>query len=144
MPDPFLKALEACTAYIAYEPRTDEPDWHTAPLPLRPATLTPNTPQSDPFAFVDMVRAKYVGTSLCILIPGTAFDASGTRHGRGGGWYDRFLSRAPQAWLRVGVCAREAFSSVPLKRNEWDEPMDWVLVKEPDGSWSAHETHARD
>lgn len=144
MPDSLAQALEVCTAYIAYEPRSDEPDWHIASLPQRPVTLTPNNPQSDPFAFADMVIAKYADTLLCILIPGTAFDTSGTRHGRGGGWYDRFLSRTPQAWLRIGVCTRETFVLASLVRNEWDEPMDWILVREPDRSWSAHETHARD
>lgn len=144
MPNSLAQALEACTAYIAYEPRADEPDWREAPLPLRPATLTPNNPQSDPFAFADTATTAYGNTSLCILIPGTAFDASGTRHGRGGGWYDRFLSRTPRAWLRIGVCDQGAFTPTPLVRNEWDEPMDWILVRESTSSWSVHETHARD
>jgi 5-formyltetrahydrofolate cyclo-ligase len=38
-----------------------------------------------------------------ILVPGIAFDRRGFRLGRGGGWYDRLLSRLPGGALRVGI-----------------------------------------
>lgn len=63
-----------------------------------------------------------------LFIPGTAFDAFGTRHGRGGGWYDRFLALAPRSWLRIGIAKRAQISNTPLEREAWDEPMDWLLT----------------
>ena len=63
-----------------------------------------------------------------LLIPGRRFDAQGARDGRGGGWYDRFLSKVPRAWLRIGFCYARQFSETPLVQNAWDEPMDVVCV----------------
>ena len=65
---------------------------------------------------------------VVVLIPGTAFDESGTRKGRGGGWYDRFLSRIPAEWTRVGVLPQESLQSEPLQRQSWDEPVDYLLI----------------
>lgn len=37
------------------------------------------------------------------IVPGMGFDADGHRLGRGGGYYDRFLPKIPQAY-KIGVC----------------------------------------
>jgi len=140
MPSTLEQVLSDAAAYIAYEPRKDEPDWRSYGLPERLASLVPRDPSSDPLSFADMVTQKHTTDSVCVLVPGTAFDAAGTRHGRGGGWYDRFLARVPKAWIRIGICDQEIFSSVPLQRMPWDEPMDFVLVRMPDGSLIAYET----
>lgn len=66
--------------------------------------------------------------AAAVLLPGRRFDASGTRHGQGGGWYDRFLARVPDHWLWIGFCYADQFSPTPLKREAWDQPMDYVCV----------------
>lgn len=63
-----------------------------------------------------------------ILVPGLAFDAAGTRLGRGGGHYDRLLAAFPDA-LFVGCAFESAFSAVPLPREPHDIPMDVILTE---------------
>lgn len=61
------------------------------------------------------------------VIPGMAFDVSGNRLGRGKGYYDRFLSRIPQAY-RLGVCFPfQLLPRIPAEEN--DVRMDEVLCQ---------------
>ena len=62
-----------------------------------------------------------------VFVPGRVFDAFGTRHGRGGGWYDRFLAALPASWLKIGVCSSLQWSEVELERKAWDVSMDWII-----------------
>jgi hypothetical protein len=128
-----MKFLYGFNSGISYIPIRNEPN----PLKLFPElmskihyTIQPN-PSLNPAAEVEKVL-KEVSGSVFILIPGTAFDALGTRYGKGAGWYDRFLSIAPKDWLRVGVCYSKQFSETPLLRQRWDEPMDLVCVTDKD------------
>lgn len=93
----------------------------------------PASKEADPFLAAEKARSSN-GQKTYLLIPGTRFDAEGTRHGRGGGWYDRFLSQAPEEWLRIGICTESQFFEKPLAKNPWDEPMDYVAIRGKD-SW---------
>ncbi len=49
-----------------------------------------------------------------VIVPGRAFDHQGVRLGRGGGYYDRFLSKLPQHTYKVGICfSCQVFDYVP-------------------------------
>jgi 5-formyltetrahydrofolate cyclo-ligase len=139
-----LKELRDYVASVGYHPLTDEADYRSAPLPdyLRDArTIVPQERTIDPFQLRDEC-IHGLPKRLVIFVPGTAFDKVGGRYGRGGGWYDRFLSHIPDEWVRIGVAKASAVSKEPLQREPWDVPMDWLIV-EKDGLWEAYETHAR-
>jgi len=62
-----------------------------------------------------------------ILVPGLAFDPSGTRLGRGGGYYDRFLKGVEG--LRVGICFQEVvFDRIPCEPH--DVMVDFLATPE--------------
>ena len=139
-----LSELEGYVASIGYQPMEGEADYRDAPLPdyLTDArTVVPKDRHTDPFKLRDEAMHG-LPKKLVVFVPGQAFDASGTRHGRGGGWYDRFLSHIPDEWVMIGVSKKSVFSETPLEKEPWDVPMDWVIV-EDSGTWEAHETHAR-
>lgn len=61
-----------------------------------------------------------------ILVPGVAFDTSGNRIGRGGGFYDRLLPQY-QA-VRVGICFDfQCLEKIPSKSH--DCTMDWLITE---------------
>ena len=132
-------------AAIVYDPRDDEIDLADPSFPLRlplNRIILPFDKNSDPFAWSLKCAVEFAGLDACLFIPGKRFDLAGTRHGRGGGWYDRFLSKIPSSWLRIGVAPMFDISPTPLKREAWDEPVDWVLAV--DGhNWTVFETKAR-
>jgi 5-formyltetrahydrofolate cyclo-ligase len=64
---------------------------------------------------------------LVFLVPGVAFDAAGARLGRGGGWYDRLLTRFERAG-RIGLAFdAQIVSRVPV--DPWDARMDAVATE---------------
>lgn len=60
------------------------------------------------------------------VVPGLAFDRSGMRLGRGGGYYDRWLARHPKV-PTVGLCDPSCLlDSLPAELH--DRPVDRVIV----------------
>ncbi len=75
----------------------------------------------------------YPGTTL-IIVPGLAFDIKGRRLGRGGGFYDRFLSQmrveAEKAGFEQPVCLgfafkEQIFTAIPFESH--DMKMDGLV-----------------
>ena len=128
---PTVDTLLASTgAVITYVPlRTEVPfrDFLSLPPSILTYEIAPRA-ALDPFREAEKAIATVGDQQAVILIPGRRFDAAGTRHGQGGGWYDRFLSRVPREWSRIGFCFERQFSSDPLPRESWDQAMDFVFV----------------
>ena len=140
-----MVSLARCGAIIGYTPLGDEVDYATDPLfesIVREQIFLPKNNADDPCQWAQSCNERYGNGAVCIFVPGVQFDAMGTRKGRGGGWYDRFLSKIHPEWIRIGMIDADGFSRTALKRQEWDEPVDWVAVRGA-SSWKCYETHAR-
>lgn len=145
MPRALQARLKLSAVGIWYAPFADEPDPARIPLPAPMHDVRfvfSNARDADPIRAAHEAARGRKTAAAYVLIPGRRFDLWGTRHGRGGGWIDRFLHILPPQWLRLGVCLQDQLSGTRLKRESWDEPIDWLLI-ERDGGWIFHETGAR-
>lgn len=79
-------------------------------------------PPADPERAVDAEQI-----TGCI-IPGLAFDKTGTRLGRGGGFYDRFLQNFKG--LKLGVTFEPGLTKEALPRKSHDQHMNIVVSPE--------------
>ncbi len=116
-------------AFITYQPLRTEVAFDFITFPE--SALIENIPPRaslNPTQEAARLTSAIGAQAVVILIPGRRFDAAGTRHGQGGGWYDRFLALVPREWLRVGICYDDQFSGTPLVRESWDQAMDYVVV----------------
>ena len=70
--------------------------------------------------------APYAGKIDLTIVPGLAFDVKGNRLGRGGGYYDRFISATKSQSLLVGVGYDfQIVDKVPT--NLFDKHMNYVI-----------------
>ena len=123
-----------------------------APLPSEPCWLGENWPDDKVIAFPRATAtglAFFTGRDLLpgpfgnhepaedapapspdlVLVPGLAFDRSGFRLGRGGGFYDRFLESFPSHPVLCGVCfSCQIVPNVP--REAHDARVDWILSED--------------
>ncbi len=143
--DEFIASLRSADVLVSYDHLSYEPDvglfFASKDIPAPTLRVTQNK-ETPPAEVARSFRAECEGKRVFVFLPGREFDALGTRHGRGGGWYDRFLKEVPPEWVRVGVLDASLFSETPLVRESWDEPVDYLLIKGK-GFWKVLSTSAR-
>lgn len=61
---------------------------------------------------------RSVSSMDLLIVPGVGFDSRGRRLGRGGGYYDKALSKAPRVW-KIGLCFREQLlKKIPVETHD--------------------------
>ena len=63
-----------------------------------------------------------------IVLPGIAFDSSGTRIGFGKGYYDRFINSLTNTPILVGLCFEEQLCNDNLPYDEHDKKVDYIIT----------------
>ena len=138
-----LPAFAVCRALLAYEPFGAEVDPTAVcrdahrigkPVYVPAVDAEPRWSAWSPDAL--QPRAALPASSLpdaipvLVLVPGVAFDPSGTRLGRGLGFYDRALAglRAERPVIAVGL-AFEAQVVAELPTDSWDQPVDLIVTE---------------
>jgi 5-formyltetrahydrofolate cyclo-ligase len=142
--------FERCTAILLYSAIDNEVDpvglRHAADAAAKPVYYPRVPPDSDRLTFFRVARGESLkpgrwgigeptgrtafpsGAPALIIVPGVAFDAHGTRLGRGGGYYDRTLRQLGDRGTSIGL----AFSLqlVPsLPRETHDEAVRFVAIE---------------
>lgn len=80
------------------------------------------TPKKEYIRFVDP------NTIDLILVPGVVFARNGYRVGYGGGYYDRFLSKLPQKFHKIGLSFDlQVKDKVPT--DSFDIPVDLIITE---------------
>jgi 5-formyltetrahydrofolate cyclo-ligase len=75
-----------------------------------------------------LVRADVAPGGLLVFVPGVGFDCRGHRLGRGGGNYDRMLSRHRAGVLAIGLAYEiQIAESVPAE--SWDYAMHFIITE---------------
>jgi 5-formyltetrahydrofolate cyclo-ligase len=126
------------TACILYKPMKDEVDFNEPSFPIEiphNKIILSQNPKIDAFVEAKNCTLKFEGENVFVLVPGREFDLKGNRKGRGGGWYDRFLSKIPENWIKIGVLYEKDLNKETLLTNPWDQKMDVLVVRNENG-WS--------
>ncbi|MBU0653302.1 MAG: 5-formyltetrahydrofolate cyclo-ligase [Proteobacteria bacterium] len=76
----------------------------------------------------DRLRVVAPGEIDAVLVPAVAFDRRGFRVGYGGGYYDRFLPKAPRAAKIGAVFACQIVPEVPIDR--YDVQVERIATEE--------------
>lgn len=63
-----------------------------------------------------------------IVLPGIAFDITGTRIGFGKGYYDRFVNSLVDTPVLVGLCFEEQLCEENLPFDEHDKKVDYIIT----------------
>ena len=64
-----------------------------------------------------------------VLVPGLAFTSTGSRLGKGKGYYDRLLASIPPRILTIGVCfTQQLVGHIPV--SEHDRPVHLVITEQ--------------
>ena len=63
-----------------------------------------------------------------VIVPALLLSETGDRLGYGGGYYDRFLPKLPDACLKIGVLP-DALIVPSLPRDPWDIPLDTIVTE---------------
>jgi len=105
---------------------TPELDWHEV-------TSWDDVVLPGPFGLrePDPLRCRRVPLAEldCVFMPGVAFDAEGFRLGRGGGFYDRFLSLTPPTLPCIGLMF--SLQKVPaVPREPHDQALRRVITED--------------
>jgi 5-formyltetrahydrofolate cyclo-ligase len=111
-------------------PRTSGPSaagaMEAAPIEVADRERLAKDPLGIPAPVSPAVEA---GSIDLAVVPGVAFDPTGGRLGRGGGFYDRYLARLRASCGRIGVCFdRQVVAALP--RESHDERVDRVLTEQ--------------
>ncbi|MDR3149001.1 MAG: hypothetical protein LBT88_03145 [Oscillospiraceae bacterium] len=75
----------------------------------------------------DWPMDRYPDPGDIIIVPGLTFDKNGYRIGKGGGFYDRLLAKAPMA-LSVGL-ARDELLANEVPRENHDRRVDCIITE---------------
>lgn len=87
---------------------------------LRPSSLGVREPEVGPCIAIETVDVA--------IVPGLAFDRTGARLGRGGGFYDRCLGRHPEL-LTCGLAwTAQILDHVPVQ--PFDRPVRWLATED--------------
>ena len=88
---------------------------------LKPSKLGVHEPARDSSLMIQPEQFELV------ILPGLAFTAKGSRLGRGGGYYDRFLSTLPEETLKVAVAYEsQVHQAIPM--NNHDIAVDVIIT----------------